>query len=79
MACGSGCELREDAQSQKRRASLGRGQHHKSLSNGMHTRESLSGEQGQVGDWARREAPSLVRICLRVGDYKLHGIEERCL
>lgn len=58
---------------------MGRGQRHKSLSKGAHTRESLSGDQGQVGDWAEREAPSLVRISLRGGDYKLHGIEEKHL
>ena len=48
----------------------GRGQCSKSLniSNGIFTRECLSGEQGQVGDRAKRGAPSLVRTSLRGGD-----------
>lgn len=41
-----------------------------------HTRDSLSGAQGRVGDRAEREAPSLVRTSVRAGACKLQGIEK---
>lgn len=68
MALGLSHELREDPQSWKGRASLGRGpwSHGKGISTRVHARKSLSGKQEEIGlerePGPRQGAPGRLRL-----------------